>query len=146
MNVFPFSRRVASSALAGLAAWGVLVTGSAPRLPAQAAPLDLAAALQLARASGPLRKIADARETAGRGRVGESGQWPNPSIEWRRENLGSSLQPDIFATTYIPLDLTGRRLALRQATGAGRQRVQADAVASSATYSCRAEASRRAAS
>jgi cobalt-zinc-cadmium efflux system outer membrane protein len=98
-------------------------------LETQAAPLDLAAALRVARVSGPLRKIADARETAGNGRVGESGQWPNPSIEWRRENLGSSLQPDIFATAYIPLDLTGRRLALRQATGAGRQRVQADAEA-----------------
>ena len=129
MTVFPPFRSVPTSALAGLASWVALVLGAAPCLPAQAAPLDLAAALQLARTSGPLRKIADAREMAGSGRVGESGQWPNPSIEWRRENLGSSLQPDIFATAYIPLDLTGRRLALRQATGAGRQRVQADAVA-----------------
>ena len=129
MNVFPPFRRVPTSALAGLAAWVALATGSASRLETQAAPLDLAAALRVARVSGPLRKIADARETAGNGRVGESGQWPNPSIEWRRENLGSSLQPDIFATAYIPIDLTGRRLALRQATGAGRQRVQADAEA-----------------
>ncbi len=96
---------------------------------AQAAPLDLAGALQQARQSGPLLKLAAAREVAGIGRVGETGQWPNPSIEWRRENFGSSLQPDIFTTAYIPLDLTGRRLALRQATGSGRQRVQADAVA-----------------
>jgi len=129
MNVFPPFRRVPRSALAGLAAWAALAANPASPLPAQAAPLDLAAALQVARTSGPLRKIADAREMAGSGRVGESGQWPNPSIEWRRENLGSSLQPDIFATAYIPLDLTGRRLALRQASGAGRQRVQADAVA-----------------
>ena len=129
MNVFPPFRRVPTSALAGLTAWVALATGSASRVPAQAAPLDLAAALRVARVTGPLRKIADARETAGNGRVGESGQWPNPSIEWRRENLGSSLQPDIFATAYIPLDLTGRRLALRQASGAGRQRVQADAEA-----------------
>jgi len=96
---------------------------------AQAAPLDLAGALQQARQTGPLRKLADAREVAATGRVREVGQWPNPTIEWRRENLGSSLLPDIFATAYIPLDLTGRRLALRQASGAGRQRVQADAVA-----------------
>jgi cobalt-zinc-cadmium efflux system outer membrane protein len=111
---------LAFSAYAATAAWS--------QSGAQAEPLDLAAALQLARSSGPLRKLADAREMAGTGRVGESGQWPNPNIEWRRENLGSSLQPDIFATAYIPLDLTGRRLALRQATGAGRQRVQADAM------------------
>jgi cobalt-zinc-cadmium efflux system outer membrane protein len=129
MNVFPPFRSVPRSGLAGLAAWVALAASSASPLTAQAAPLDLAAALQVARLSGPLRKIADAREMAGSGRVGESGQWPNPNIEWRRENLGSSLQPDIFATAYIPLDLTGRRLALRQATGAGRQRVQADAVA-----------------
>lgn len=106
-----------------------MVSASPAIVRAQAAPLDLAAALQVARTTGPLRKLADAREVAGTGRVGETGQYPNPSIEWRRENLGSSLQPDIFATAYIPLDLTGRRLALRQATGAGRQRVQADAVA-----------------
>lgn len=132
MNVFaPFRtvpRTVPRTALGGLALWG-LVTASPAPVRAQAAPLDLAAALQVARTSGPLRKLADAREVAGTGRVGETGQYPNPSIEWRRENLGSSLQPDIFATAYIPLDLTGRRLALRQATGAGRQRVQADAVA-----------------
>lgn len=121
-------RTVPRTALRGLALWG-LVTASPVLARAQAAPLDLAAALQTARTSGPLRKLADAREIAGSGRVGEAGQYPNPSIEWRRENLGSSLQPDIFATAYIPLDLTGRRLALRQATGAGRQRVQADAVA-----------------
>lgn len=94
---------------------------------AQAAPLDLTGALQAARQHGPLQKLADAREVANVGRVAEAGQWPNPTIEWRRENLGSSLQPDIFTTAYIPLDLTGRRLALRRATGAGRQRVQADA-------------------
>ncbi len=132
MSVFaPFrtvSLPVPRAALRGLALWGLVSASPAP-VRAQAAPLDLAAALQVARASGPLRKLADAREVAGTGRVGETGQWPNPTIEWRRENLGSSLQPDIFATAYIPLDLTGRRLALRQATGAGRQRVQADAVA-----------------
>ena len=102
---------------------------SAQVAPAQGAPLDLTRALQQARKSGPLHKLADAREVAGVGRAAEAAQWPNPTIEWRRENLGSSLQPDIFATAYIPLSLTGRRLALRQASGAGRQRVQSDAVA-----------------
>lgn len=128
MNVFTPFRTVPRAALSGLGFWSLVSASPAP-VRAQAAPLDLAAALHAARTSGPLRKLADAREVAGIGRVGETGQWPNPSIEWRRENLGSSLQPDIFATAYIPLDLTGRRLALRQATGAGRQRVQADAVA-----------------
>ena len=133
MNVFPpfrsVPRSVPRSVLARLTTVAALAASSVSIVSAQAAPLDLGAALQVARTSGPLRKIADARELAGTGRVGEAGQWPNPNLEWRRENLGSALQPDIFATAYIPLDLTGRRLALRQATGAGRQRVQADAVA-----------------
>ena len=105
-----------------------LVVGPAAALPLPAV-LDLPAAFRLARRSGPLRQLADAREEAGTGRVRETGQWLNPTLEWRRENLGSALQPDIFVTAYVPVDLTGRRLALRAATGAGRQRVQADAVA-----------------
>ncbi|WP_373064759.1 TolC family protein [Gemmatimonas sp.] len=129
MNKFAAPRMVPTSALVALSTCLAMVAAPSSSAWAQAAPLDLAGALQQARQSGPLRKLADARELAGTGRVREAGQWPNPSIEWRRENLGSSLQPDIFATAYIPLDLTGRRLALRQASGAGRQRVRADAVA-----------------
>ncbi len=129
MNEFTPNRAVPSSALLVLATCLAMAAVPPSSVVAQAAPLDLAGALQQARQSGPLRKLADAREVTGTGRVAETGQYPNPSIEWRRENLGSALLPDIFATAYIPLDLTGRRLALRQATGAGRQRVQADAVA-----------------
>ena len=129
MNVFPRIRTVSNPTLVTVATCLAMATVPCSSAWAQVAPLDLAGAVQQARQSGPLRKLADAREIAGTGRVGEAGQWPNPNIEWRRENLGSSLQPDIFATAYIPLDLTGRRRALRQATRAGRQRVQADAVA-----------------
>jgi cobalt-zinc-cadmium efflux system outer membrane protein len=129
MNVSRPFQTASRSVLARLTTVAALSASPVSIVSAQVAPLDLGAALQMARTSGPLRKIADARELAGTGRVAEAGQWPNPNLEWRRENLGSALQPDIFATAYIPLDLTGRRLALRQATGAGRQRVQADAVA-----------------
>ena len=133
MNVFAYSNSAPIPVARLLAGWLVVAactaTESWSQSRAQGTPLDLAAALQVARTTGPLRKLADAREIAGTGRAGELGQWPNPTIEWRRENLGSSLQPDIFATAYIPLDLTGRRLAQRQAMSAGRQRVRADAVA-----------------
>ena len=132
MNVSAYLNSAPNSVRRLLAGWLVLLACTATegwsQSRAQDPPLDLAAALHLARTSGPLRKLADAREISGTGRVGELGQWPNPTVEWRRENLGSSLQPDIFTTVYIPLDLTGRRLAQRQAMGAGRQRVQADAV------------------
>jgi len=114
----------------------LLVTSSAPgRLAAQAPapppagqrPLDLQAAVAAARATGPLRRLIEARRQVGLGQVRESTQWANPTLEWRRENLGSPLQPDIFATLYLPFDVSGRRLALRQAASAGRERVSADA-------------------
>jgi cobalt-zinc-cadmium efflux system outer membrane protein len=91
--------------------------------------LDLASALAAARRTGPLAALAAARREVAVGRVRESAQWPNPTLEWRRENLASPLAPDIFATAYVPLDVTGRRLALRQSVGAGTQRATADAEA-----------------
>ncbi|AMW05542.1 TolC family protein [Gemmatimonas phototrophica] len=106
----------------------LLAAGAPSPLQAQST-LGLPEALAVARQSGPLRKMTDARRQVGLGQVGESTQWMNPSIEWRRENLGSPLQPDIFATVYLPFDFSGRRLALRQAAAAGRQRVTADASA-----------------
>lgn len=115
-------RSVPVVALASL----LLSAASSAPLVAQAA-LGLPEALALARQSGPLRKMTDARRQVGLGQVGESTQWLNPSLEWRRENLGSPLQPDIFATLYLPFDVSGRRVALRQAAASGRQRVAADA-------------------
>ncbi|MBY0492357.1 MAG: TolC family protein [Gemmatimonadaceae bacterium] len=93
------------------------------------AALDLASALATARRSGPLAALVSARRDVAVGRVRETAQWPNPTLEWRRENLASPLAPDIFATAYIPLDITGRRLALRQSVGAGTLRATADAEA-----------------
>lgn len=104
-----------------------LVVGWSARGGAQSAPLDLAGALAIARQTGPLSKLVAARRDIAVGRVRELTQTPNPTLEWRRENLGSSLAPDIFVTAYIPLDVTGRRLALRGVRGAGVQRATADA-------------------
>lgn len=106
----------------------VLAPAPRARLAAQA-PIDLPAALVAARTAGPLRQFADARRQVALGQVGEQTQWANPSLEWRRENLGSPLQPDIFATLYLPWDFSGRRLALRQAASAGKLRVAGDATA-----------------
>jgi cobalt-zinc-cadmium efflux system outer membrane protein len=89
--------------------------------------VDLRTALAAARRSGPLAALAIAKRDIAIGRVRESAQWPNPTLEWRRENYGSPLAPDIFATAYIPLDVTGRRVALLQSIGAGKQRATADA-------------------
>ncbi|MFN7530299.1 MAG: TolC family protein [Gemmatimonas sp.] len=96
--------------------------------PTASAPLDLPQALAVARRTGPLKRLTEARRQVGLGQVGESTQWLNPTFEWRRENLGSPLLPDIFSTLYLPFDFSGRRFALRQAAAAGRERVTADAV------------------
>lgn len=89
--------------------------------------LDLAGALAMARRMGPMQQLVSARRESALGRTREASQWLNPNLEWRRENLGSDLLPDIFATLYLPLDISGRRVALMQAEAAGRSRVNAEA-------------------
>jgi cobalt-zinc-cadmium efflux system outer membrane protein len=63
----------------------------------------------------------------GRGRA--DGALPNPTAEWRRENYYSDILPDIFATLQVPIDLSGRRLALRQAGKVASQRGRSDSAA-----------------
>jgi outer membrane protein TolC len=58
--------------------------------------------------------------------VRAAGQWPNPTLEYRRENLGSPLLPDEFVTAYIPIDVTGRRVQLARATRRGAARALAE--------------------
>ena len=41
---------------------------------------------------------------------------PNPTLEWRKENLNSPLARDEFVTAALPLDLYGRRVVLRSAS------------------------------
>lgn len=80
----------------------------------------------LAREHSPATVMANGRMhlTAGRGRA--EAAWPNPVAEWRRENLDSPLSPDIFATLQVPVDITGRRLALRAANTLAGRRALAD--------------------
>jgi cobalt-zinc-cadmium efflux system outer membrane protein len=111
------------------AAGAAAALGTAPLAAQPAPPLDLAGALSQARRTAPALRAADARGEAAAGRAREAAQYPNPTLEWRRENLGSALLPDIFTTAYIPVDMTGRRLALREAGSAGVRRAAADAVA-----------------
>ncbi|MDP1861643.1 MAG: TolC family protein [Gemmatimonadaceae bacterium] len=82
---------------------------------AQEAGLTLEGAVALARARAPLIAVAEGRRLIAQGRARNDGAFPNPTLEWRRENLNSPLQPDIFATLQLPLDVTGRRLAIRAA-------------------------------
>lgn len=90
------------------------------------AELSLASALALAQRQSPLFERVEARYGIARGDVRTAGQWPNPTLEYRRENLGSPLLPDEFVTAYIPIDVTGRRVQLARATRRGTARALAE--------------------
>ncbi len=91
--------------------------------------LYLSQALRLASARSPALARADARVGMALGDLRSVGQWPNPTLEYRRENLGAPLAPDEFVTAYIPVDLTGRRVQLHRATTRGRARLEAERIA-----------------
>ena len=91
--------------------------------------LTLQQAVAMARTRGPLRATAQAKRLIAQGRARNDGAFPNPTVEWRRENMQSVLQPDIFGTLQLPIDLTGRRLALRSAGTALTARGRADSAA-----------------
>jgi cobalt-zinc-cadmium efflux system outer membrane protein len=108
----------------------LLRSASADALLAQSPDsLGLSRALELARSHSPVLRIADARRDAAVGRAREYAQFQNPTLEYRRENLGSALAPDIFATMYVPFDITGRRLKMRSAGGAAQERAVSDGLA-----------------
>ena len=95
--------------------------GSAHAPPA--GTLSLTAALQIADANSPALQRVETRAGIVLGELRTLGQWPNPTLEYRRENLGAPLLPDEFVTAYIPFDFTGRRLTLARATARGRERI-----------------------
>lgn len=76
-------------------------------------PLTEAGAVALARVNHPALAAASARRQATVALARQDAAFANPVLEWRQENLGSPLQRDGFATISQPLDVTGRRLALR---------------------------------
>ncbi len=95
----------------------------------RAQELTVERAVEMARQGSPLVRISSGRRLIAEGRGQSDGAWPNPVAEWRGENYSSPLPPDIFATLQLPIDLTGRRLALRQAQGLAARRGGADSLA-----------------
>lgn len=88
--------------------------------------LDLATALRYAAEHSPALARAEARVGMALGDVRSVGQWPNPSLEYRRENMGAPIPLDEFVTAYVPVDVTGRRIQLSRATARGRARIEAE--------------------
>ncbi len=108
---------------------GPLVLPRAALLAQDARPLTLARAIELATTAGPAAQAAAGRRASIVGRARTDAQWANPTVEIRRENEGAPIPYDDFVTVTLPVDLTGRRFALRSALGAARERGAADSVA-----------------
>ena len=112
-------------AVAWLVASTVALRAQSPAPPSR---LTLADAVRLATTVAPAAQAASGRRAELVGRARTDAQWANPIIELRRENIGSPLDYDDFATVTLPVDLLGRRFALRSALGATRERALADSV------------------
>lgn len=116
--------RLAISVSCALAALGSTAHGQSSG--AVGGALTLQQAVVVARTRGPWSEAAHAKRLVAQGRARNDGAFPNPTFEWRRENMQSVLQPDIFGTLQLPLDITGRRLAIRAAGTALTARGRAD--------------------
>ncbi len=93
---------------------------------AGASVLTLQEAVELARRSHPLAQAAGGRRQVVEGRARNDAMFPNPLIEVRRENVRSPIARDEFVTATLPVDLTGRRFALRAASSRAAVRGAAD--------------------
>jgi cobalt-zinc-cadmium efflux system outer membrane protein len=95
--------------------------------------LTVSGAVATALANHPALGAAGGRRQAAVGLARQRAAVPNPTVEWRSENLASPLERDVFFTVAQPLDLTGRRLALRAEARAVDSRSAADSVAAART-------------
>jgi cobalt-zinc-cadmium efflux system outer membrane protein len=112
-----------ASATCALALAGTIPAG------AQASPhrpLTVVDAVEIARSRHPALAAASARRESVVALALQESAFPNPTLELRRENLGSPLERDAFATIAQPLDLTGRRVALRASARGLDRRARAD--------------------
>lgn len=93
------------------------------------APLTLARAVELAASTGPAAQAAVGTRAVIVGRSRADAQFANPLLEIRRENEGAPIPYDDFVTLTLPVSVTGRRVALRDALSAARTRGSADSLA-----------------
>lgn len=87
---------------------------------------SLSDAAALARRHHPLLEAAGGHRQVAVGVARQESAFPNPVVEWRRENYGSPLPRDEFVSAGLPLDFYGRRVALRAAGGFSAARALAD--------------------
>lgn len=115
-------------ALAALA-WPMGSVRAQTRAPAAAVPFTLADALRAARARSPALQAASGRVRAAQGTARQDGAFINPTLEWRREDAPSAPDANTYATATLPIDVTGRRVARREAGDHLVARTLADSLA-----------------
>lgn len=107
-----------------------LAFGATAELSAQARAgprdLTLAEALRIVEERQPILAMASARRQLATAQARQDAAVTNPTAEWRREGAGSVSGTDAFLTVAQPVDVTGRRLALRAAARAIDTRMLAD--------------------
>ncbi len=89
-------------------------------------PFSLADAAGLARRQHPLLSAAGGRRQVATGSARQEGALLNPVFEWRKENYGSPLARDEFLSATLPVDVYGRRVALRSASSFAAARARSD--------------------
>lgn len=119
----PLSRAATRRCLIAIA---VVAMCSAKVAPAQTRGFTLADAAAIARQRHPLLTAAGGRREAVTGAARQESMLPNPTFEWRKENYGSPLPRDEFVSIGMPVDLYGRRLALRSASAFVASRARSD--------------------
>ena len=92
----------------------------------RAGTFSLAAAASLARRHHPMLVAAGGRRQMVAGAARQDAAFPNPIFEWRKENYGSPLSRDEFISAGLPVDVYGRRVALRAASGFTAARALSD--------------------
>jgi len=117
------SRAATRRGLIGLAVAAMCISAVAQ---AQGPAFTLADAATLARRQHPLLTAAGGRRQAMTGAARQESVLPNPIFEWRKENYGSPLPRDEFVSIGMPVDLYGRRVALRSARGFVASRARSD--------------------
>jgi cobalt-zinc-cadmium efflux system outer membrane protein len=91
--------------------------------------LSLDDAVAAARAHHPRVEAAAGRLLAARGAARQHAAFTNPSLEVKQEGVKNGFTPDRFLVASVPLDISGRKLALRAAGGAAVTGARADSAA-----------------
>ncbi len=122
-----WSRVLPMAATGWLPTHAALAQSAAATVPsARPGAFSLADAAALARRQHPLLSAAGGRRQVATGSARQEGAFLNPLFEWRKENYGSPLPRDEFLSATLPVDVYGRRVALRSASGLAATRAVSD--------------------